>query len=56
MVGEANLGRKAPTISTDRCDNDATSSMSVVDTKKWRPLREGYLTAMIVMQDEPSRV
>ena len=30
VVGEANLGRKAPTVRTDRCDYDGPSSMSVV--------------------------
>ena len=30
VVGEANLGCKAPTISMDRCDYDGPSSMSVV--------------------------
>ena len=57
MVGEANLGRKAPTINTNRCDYDDPSSMSVVGhLKKWIPLREGSLTTMTFMQDEPARV
>ena len=36
MVGEANLGRKAPTISMDRCDYDGPSLMSVVGHLKKR--------------------
>ena len=42
MVGQANLGRRAPTISTDRCDYDGPSSMSVVGhLKKMETLKRG---------------
>ena len=42
MVGEANLGRKAPTINTNRCDYDDPSSMSVVGhLKKMDTLKRG---------------
>ena len=57
VVGEANLGRKASKISTDHCDYNGPSSISVMGhLKKWRPLREGSLTVMTVMQDGLSRV
>ena len=39
-------------------DNDGPSSMSVVGhlEKVWRPLGDGSLTIMTVVQDGPSRV
>ena len=43
MVGEANLRRKAPTISMDCCDYDGPSSMSIVGhlKKEMETLKRG---------------
>ena len=43
MVGEANLGRKAPKISTDRYDYDSRLSMSIAGhfKKEMETLKRG---------------